>query len=168
MSRGTEEEEKFAAIFELPPVARDLITGFVQEPWVKEMDWSTLERVRISRVDAALSEDKFATLWRVQHRDTRAFTYVIVVIQSTVDPFMSQWLSERSGIIREELLATGELPQADDGEPLLPPILPVVVHRGRERWTTPIEIEEPPDLRGRRQQRTAAERRHARRRRREH
>lgn len=71
---------------------------------------------------------------------------------------MSQWLSERIGIIREELLRAGGLPQADDGEPVLPPIQPVAVHRGQERWTAPREIGEPPGPRDRRRQRAAAER----------
>ncbi|MBF0303721.1 MAG: Rpn family recombination-promoting nuclease/putative transposase, partial [Desulfamplus sp.] len=46
----------YKLLFSHPELVKDLLTGFVKEDWVKEMDFSTLESVETSFITDDLRE----------------------------------------------------------------------------------------------------------------
>jgi len=56
-------------LFSHAELIRDLLQGFIHEPWVAELDLTTLERVNGSYVTADLREREDDLIWRVRFRD---------------------------------------------------------------------------------------------------
>jgi len=49
-------------------LVRDRLDGFIHEPWVKELDLATPERVNPTYVTADLREREDDVIWRVRFR----------------------------------------------------------------------------------------------------
>ena len=49
---------------------RDLLVGFVEEPWIDELDLTTLEKAGGSYVVADLRDREDDIIWRVRFQDS--------------------------------------------------------------------------------------------------
>ncbi|WP_459873862.1 Rpn family recombination-promoting nuclease/putative transposase, partial [Endothiovibrio diazotrophicus] len=58
-------------LFSHPELVRDLLEGFVHEEWVKELDFTTLERVTGSYVSDDLRERIDDMVWRVHLKERK-------------------------------------------------------------------------------------------------
>ena len=56
----------YKRLFSHPDMVRDLLTGFVHEEWVQELDLETLERQSGSFVADDLREREDDMIWRVR------------------------------------------------------------------------------------------------------
>jgi hypothetical protein len=110
----------------------DLLRGFVREDWVRDLDFSTLERVPNTYVTRKLrSRRESDVVWRVRWgRDRWLYVYLILEFQSTVDPFMALRLMVYLGLFYQELLQRHQLTPAGK----LPPVLPLVLYNGHASW----------------------------------
>jgi len=72
------------------------------------------------------------------------FVYLLIEFQTKHEPFMGVRLANYVTLLYQDLIATGEVSAGQ----LLPPVLPMVVYRGEQRWTSPLDIkaliESPP------------------------
>ena len=116
----------------------DLINGFVHEDWVKELDFTTLEKQSGSYVSEDLRPRADDIIWRVRWRDRWLYVYLLLEFQSSVDPFMAIRVMVYIGLLYQDLIRTGQLTP----EGLLPPVLPLVLYNGRAKWTAKIEVAE--------------------------
>jgi predicted transposase/invertase (TIGR01784 family) len=110
----------------------DLLRGFVQEDWVRDLDFSTLERVPNTFVTRKLrSRRESDVVWRVRWgRDRWLYVYLILEFQSTVDPFMALRLMVYLGLFYQDLIQRHQL--TPEGK--LPPVLPLVLYNGHPPW----------------------------------
>ena len=133
-----DHDHGYKHLFSHPELVADLLTGFVNEPWVEELDLASLERVSGHYVSDDLRAREDDLVWRVRWGEGWCYVYLLLEFQSTVDRFMAVRLLTYLGLLYQDLLKAGEL--APDGR--LPPVLPLVLYNGERRWTAPVEMAE--------------------------
>ena len=119
-------------LFSFPAMVRDLLAGFFPRKWVEELDLSTLERWPESTVSDDLRQRHQDRAWRVRLRDRWLYVLVLLEFQSTVDHTMAARMLAYTALLYQDLLRTSSDP--------LPPVLPIVLHHGRERWTAAEDV----------------------------
>ena len=119
-------------LFSFPAMVRDLLAGFFPREWVEELDLSTLERWPESTVSDDFRQRHRDRVWRVRCRDRWLYVLVLLEFQSTVDHTMAVRILAYTALLYQDLLRTSSDP--------LPPVLPIVLHHGRERWTAAEDV----------------------------
>ena len=94
-----------------------------------ELDFARAEEVPVAYVQRA--HDRFPQrfgdmAWRVPHRGGGGELLVLLEFQATVDRGMAQRMRDYARLARERLAVRGNGP---------PPLLPVVLYNGSDRWT---------------------------------
>ena len=94
-----------------------------------ELDFARAEEVPVAYVQRA--HDRFPQrfgdmAWRVPHRSGGGELLVLLEFQATVDRGMAQRMRDYARLARERLAVRGNGP---------PPLLPVVLYNGSDRWT---------------------------------
>jgi hypothetical protein len=109
----------------------DLLRGFVHEDWVRELDFSSLEKVGGEYVSDDLRHRESEVVWRIRWgRERWLYVYLLLEFQSTVDPFMALRLMVYVGLLWQDLLRQKVL--SPSGR--LPPVLPLVLYNGDVPW----------------------------------
>ena len=121
-------------LFSFPAMVHDLLAGFFPREWVEELDLSTLERWPESTVSDDLRQRHQDRVWRVRRRDRWLYVLVMLEFQSTVDHTMAARILAYTALLYQDLLRTSS--------ELLPPVFPIVLHHGRERWTAAEDVAE--------------------------
>jgi hypothetical protein len=129
-------DPSYKLLFSHPQMVRDLLVGFVAEPWVAELDFATLEQVSGSYVADDLRDREDDLRWRVRFRDRWLYLYLVLEFQARVDPFMAVRLLTYIGLLYQDLIRQGVT--AATGK--LPPVLPIVLYNGKPRWTAATEL----------------------------
>ena len=89
----------YREIFSYPRMVEDLLRGFVHAPWVKEVDFSTLERISSTYIADDLRERMSDVIWKVNVRETPLYIYLLLEFQSQVDPWMAARLNVYAGLL---------------------------------------------------------------------
>ncbi len=132
-------DQSYRLLFSQPRMVEDLVRGFAGEPWIEQLDFSTLERVNASYVSDTLKEREGDVVWRLRHRDgSPIYFYFLIEFQSEVQRFMAVRLLAYVALLYQDLLARKEL--TPSGE--LPLVLPIVLYNGEDRWWAPLELSE--------------------------
>jgi predicted transposase/invertase (TIGR01784 family) len=132
-------DQSYRLLFSQPRMVEDLVRGFAGEPWIEQLDFSTLERVNASYVADTLKEREGDVVWRLRHRDgSPIYVYFLIEFQSEVQRFMAVRLLAYVALLYQDLLARKEL--TPSGE--LPLVLPIVLYNGEDRWWAPLELSE--------------------------
>jgi predicted transposase/invertase (TIGR01784 family) len=134
-----EHDNGYKRLFSHPEMVADLLRGFVREDWVRDLDFSTLERVSGSYVTPELRSRESDVVWRVRwERDRWLYVYLLIEFQSTVDPFMALRVMVYVGLLYQDLVQHRQLTVAGK----LPPILPLVLYNGYAPWGAARELSE--------------------------
>ena len=141
MAHHTPHDHSYKHLFSHPEMVADLLRGYVREPWVEQLDFTTLTRVNDGYVSDDLREREDDIVWRIrwQGDDQRwLYVYLLLEFQSRPDRFMALRLMTYLGLLYEDLRKAGQLTAAGK----LPPVLPLVLYNGRRRWRAPEDIAE--------------------------
>ncbi len=128
----------YKRLFAHREMVADLLTGFVREPWVAEVELDTLERVSGSYVSDDLRERADDIIWRVRWRGGWLYVYLLLEFQASVDRFMALRMLVYVGLLYQDLIRAGQLTPAGR----LPPVLPLVLYSGDDAWTATREVGE--------------------------
>ncbi len=131
-------DSAYKLLFSEPEIIVDLLQGFVHEPWVKELDFNTLEKVSGSYITDDLRSREDDVIWRVQYRGSWIYVYLLIEFQSTIDKYMAVRLMTYMGLLYQDLIKTKRLTP----KKLLPPIFPVVLYNGEKRWNAATELKD--------------------------
>ena len=127
----TPYDHVYRALFSHARMIRDLVTGFVEEPWVAAIDFSTLELCANNYISQDLRERRSDLVWRMRlGTDTWIYLYLMLEFQSTVDATMPLRLLSYSSLMLQELIRQGAATAQN-----LPLILPWVFYSGERPWT---------------------------------
>jgi predicted transposase/invertase (TIGR01784 family) len=142
MSNGgavAEHDAGYKSLFSHPEMVEDLIRGFVHEDWVRDLDFSTLEKVPGSYVAPNLMPRESDVVWKLRWKGDRVlYVYLLMEFQSTVDSSMALRMMVYLGLFYQDLLKRGET--APSGK--LPPVLPLVLYNGYAPWGAAREVSE--------------------------
>jgi len=134
-----DHDHSYKLLFSHAELVRDLIRGFVHEDWVREIDFSTLERVEGSFVTQELRERESDIIWRARWGGERwLYVYLLLEFQSTIDPFMALRVMVYTGLLWQGLARDGELSPVGK----LPPVLPLVLYNGDRPWGAALDLAE--------------------------
>lgn len=132
-------------LFSHPRLLADLLAGFIDEPWVHEVDLGSLERVNAKLEAGTLLRCDGDMVWRARLRaGGHAYLYVVLEFQSQPD----RWMAVRMAaavlllylhLIRERL-KTGGKGGGWLGSGLLPPVYPLVLFNGDRAWTAARDV----------------------------
>ncbi|HKV08994.1 MAG TPA: Rpn family recombination-promoting nuclease/putative transposase, partial [Thermoanaerobaculia bacterium] len=82
----------YKLLFSHAEMVADLLREFVEEKWVRQLDFSTLEKVSTENVsEKALQRRESDIVWRLRFKGRKQWIYVYLLLefQSTVDPLMA-------------------------------------------------------------------------------
>ena len=134
MSKVHDSSYKF--LFSNPEFVRDLIIGFIPDDWLHSLDYETLEKVPGSYITEDFKQREDDIVWRVKVGGEWLYLYLLIEFQSSVDKYMALRMMVYVGLLYQDLVKRGEI--LADGR--LPPILPIVLYNGSQRWTAAIDI----------------------------
>ena len=132
-----EHDPGYKRIFSHPEMVRELLVEYVREDWVRELDFSTLEKQNGSYATEDYRGRHDDVIWRVRWGEDWLYVYLLLEFQSEVDRFMAVRMMTYVGLLYQDLIAQGKL----TGEGRLPPVLPVVLYNGERRWSAAADIE---------------------------
>lgn len=125
----------YKLLFSHPEMVRDLITGYLPGDWVRDADFSTLERINASYVADKGANRHDDMVWRVRMGDTWLWIYLLLEFQSKPDPWMAVRMLVYLGLLAQDLIKRGELVQGK-----IPPVVPIVLYNGEPVWHAPVEV----------------------------
>ena len=111
-------------------MVQHLLQGFVHDPWLRGLNFSTLQPVPTNLITAALGERHMDTAWKLSPREGMD-VYVLIEFQSTPVPHMALRTCTYSTLLYEAML---EQKVTSNKDPHWPPILCVVIYNGKRRW----------------------------------
>ncbi len=128
----------YKRLFSHPELVRDLLTGFVDEEWVRHLDLDTLERVDGSYVTDDLRSRESDIIWRVRWGGEWVYIYILIEFQSVPRQDMPVRVLGYLCLLYQDLIDAKQV--LPDGR--LPPVFPVVLYNGERRWGYPTRIED--------------------------
>jgi len=132
----TPHDSGYKLLFSDPLMVRDLVQGFIDDPWLRKLDFSTLEPVKGHYVSEDLRDRAEDVVWRVRAGEDWLYLYLLIEFQSRVDRFMALRMMVYVGLLYQDLIRHRQLgPQR-----LLPPVLPIVLYNGERRWRAPVTL----------------------------
>ena len=125
-----EHDHSYKLLFSHAVMVEDLLRGFIPDVWVKELNFTTLEKVSSSFISDDLREREDNLIWRVRWRHDWLYVYIFLEFQSTVDAFMAVRILTYLGLLYQNLIKHQQLTARSS----LPPVLPLVLYNGQLRW----------------------------------
>lgn len=121
----------YRGLFSHPRMVRDLLNGFLREEWSTWLDLGSLER----RSGAErLLERMETSVWRARWQGGSSWLYLLLAFREEEDPGVALRMELCRGLLYEGLLR--RCPQR---RPWLPAAVPMVIYRGKERWTASLD-----------------------------
>ena len=128
----------YKLLFSDPLMVRDLVQGFIADPWLQKLDFSTLEAFKGHYVTEDLRDRADDVVWRVKSGEDWVYLYLLIEFQSGVDRYMSLRMLVYVGLLYQDLIKQKQIGPSG----LLPPVLPIVLYNGRRRWRMPTSLSE--------------------------
>ena len=125
-------EDTYTLLFSKLEMMRDLLAGFVPGELIQDLDLSTLEPWPEGCASDDFGRHRHDRMWRVRQRGHWLYVPLLLEHQSTGSRSMAV------RILACNALLYGHLLRAAPSDPL-PPVLPIVIYYGAERWTAPEE-----------------------------
>ena len=121
---------------------QELVEGFVDEPWVAELDFGRAERVDKTFVLESYLEKESDILYKVPFGDDSLYIYVLVEHQSTVDHAMAFRVMVYIVEIWKDYFSNLEEKERGRADFRLPAIFPIVLYNGQPNWTAPTRLKD--------------------------
>lgn len=135
MASQKKHDQWYKKLFSNPVFVQELFTTFVKEDFVKELDFSRLSRVDKTFICDQFKERESDIIYQIQYRRKKAYIYLLVEFQSTVDRFMA--LRVLSYVTQfYMMLIEGNRPRK------LPPVFPLVLYNGDAKWNAPVSMDD--------------------------
>ena len=119
-------------------VVADFLRDYVQQPWVRSVDFDSLEKVNSSYVHESDQQRIGDVVWRLklQGGGDWVYMYLLLELQSKVDRHMALRMMVYVGLLYQDLIKQKRF--NPDG--LLPAIFPAVIYNGKRPWSAPLNM----------------------------
>lgn len=131
-------DSAYHKLFSNPEMVADLIQHFVDEEWVNNLDFSTLERVNTKFHSDYLQRREGDLIYRAKIRDSQDVAYLCILLefQSTQDQWMTVRILAYIALFYQQLIKDKQL----SANKLLPPVFPLVLYNGDHHWKQPTQL----------------------------
>lgn len=138
-------DSAYHKLFSNPKMVEDLFLNFVDEEWVADLDFSTLQRISAKFHTQGLKRREGDMVFRVNlYSGDEAYLYLMLEFQSRSDPWMALRVLIYASLLYDQLYREKRLKPGS-----LPPVFPVVLYNGDHHWKAPTKMSQLIDLKGR-------------------
>ena len=130
------DDSSYKFLFSIPEMVRDLVLGFIPDPWLHDLDFTTLEKVSGSYVSEDFKQREDDVVWRVKVGEDWVYLYLLIEFQSSVDKYMALRMMVYVGLLYQDLIKQGVT--LENGQ--LPAVLPIVLYNGSAKWTAATNV----------------------------
>ncbi|NSX03378.1 Rpn family recombination-promoting nuclease/putative transposase [Cupriavidus gilardii] len=88
-ANGRDHDASYKLVFSFREVVRDLIHGFIDDPWLRALDWNSLEPVPGNYVSDRLRYGINDVVWRIGVAGQEQPLYLLIEFQSRIDADMA-------------------------------------------------------------------------------
>jgi len=134
MAMASIHDSGYKILFSNRTIFRQLMESFVDQPWVKQLDFERAERIDKSFIDEEYQERESDLIYRIPWGNEEIYVYVLLEFQSTVDRLMA--LRVLNYVVNLYM----DLTRNRTNLQKLPPIFPIVLYNGEGRWTAATDI----------------------------
>jgi predicted transposase/invertase (TIGR01784 family) len=120
----------YKTLFSDPHVVADLLTSFVKEEFVSDLDFSSLKKLNSSFISPEFKNREADIIYEVKSRGQSTYIYLLIEFQSTVDRFMALRMGSYVFQFHQEV-------QKVSKSKYLQPIFPILIYNGDDPWTAP-------------------------------
>ena len=133
-------DKKYKQFFSDPYMLTSFLKEFVKERWVSHLDFSSLELVNKSFVSKDNLEFHDDLIWKVKlkEQNRHLYIYLLMEFQSYKEYFMALRMANYTILFYLDLLTS----QNFKAKELLPPVMPIVIYRGKETWDVPLNLKD--------------------------
>ncbi len=128
----------YLLLFSHPFLVESLLRDFVPGNWVRNLDFSSLEKVASSFATDDLRSRHDDLVWRVRGRHDGRWIYIYLLLefQRKDEHFMAVRVMTYVGLLHQDLIRKLQLKTGDT----LPLVLPIVLYNGHARWKSPTNV----------------------------
>ncbi|MDI9331357.1 MAG: Rpn family recombination-promoting nuclease/putative transposase [Alphaproteobacteria bacterium] len=130
------QDASYKALFAAPQMMRDLICGFVSDPWLHTLRFETMDTVRSEYIGEQLQQRFSDMVWRVKAADGVTDIYLSLEFQTRPDPAMPLRTWTYSGLFLQQLLGHSARALRQPW----PPVLQLVINTGQLRWRDGVDL----------------------------
>ena len=124
----------YKKLFSNLTIFRQLITSFVREPWVKDLDFLKCELVKDSFVSKQYKRTFSDLIYKTKLKNRDFYIVILLEFKATADRFVAlQILGYILDFYRHLIDSQKRLRR-------LPPVFPIMLYRGEKRWTAPLDL----------------------------
>ena len=134
MATASIHDSGYKVLFSNRTIFRQLMESFVDQPWVKQLDFDRAERIDKSFIDEAYQERESDLIYRIPLGEEEVYIYVLLEFQSTVDRLMA--LRVLNYVVNFYM----DLTRNRTNLQKLPAVFPIVLYNGEGRWTAATDI----------------------------
>lgn len=139
----TNHDAGYHLLFSHPQMVEDLFRSFVDEPWVTDIDFGTLERVNARLHAEGLDRRDGDIIYRARLLDgSDVYLYLLLEFQSRPDPWMAVRVMVYVGLLYQHLIREGRVTPRGK----LPPVFPLALYNGQAPWRASTELRRLIDL----------------------
>ncbi|XQU71722.1 Transposase (putative) YhgA-like domain-containing protein [Cupriavidus sp. H18C1] len=131
-----DHDASYKLVFSFREVVRDLIHGFIGNPWLRSLDWNSLEPVSANYVSDRLRRGINDVVWRINVPGQDQPLYLLIEFQSRNDADMAARMLAYVGMFYRDASRRRDRRRGQS----YPPVLPIVLYSGNTRWRASTEI----------------------------
>jgi len=113
----------------------ELLQSFIDMGWVSLIDPEAITRIDTTQILPDFSEKEADLVYRLKIKNQEVIFYLLLELQSTVDFQMPYRLLIYMMGIWQDVLKNVPSKEATRKDFRLPPIVPIVLYNGRDKWT---------------------------------
>lgn len=117
-------------------IFQQLVTTFVMEPWVKELDFSACELVKDDFVSKEYKASFGDLIYKIKWREEELYLVVLLEFKSAPEHFVAVQILGYVIDFYRNLLDAGEKVRK------LPPVFAILLYNGEQTWNAPADISE--------------------------
>ncbi len=130
------DDRGYKRLFSNKEIFRQLVTSFVKEEWVKDLDFSSCELVPGAFVSKNYEKTFSDLMYKVKLRDRDFYIVILLEFKSAPALFVVvQVLGYIMDFYRHLIASEKDLRK-------LPPVFPIMLYNGEKPWITPLDISE--------------------------
>jgi len=132
-------DRSYKDLFSRPEMVKDLLTGFVQEDFIDDIDFSKLQKLGTTYILQEYEKRETDLILKLNIKGQEAYLYILIELQSNPDKFIALRVLEYLVGFYQDLLKQKE---KDDLPDKLPPVFPIVLYTGKDPFNCAVSIEE--------------------------
>lgn len=126
----------YKKLFSNLEIFQQLVTTFVTEPWVKELDFSTCELLKGSFVSKAYKASFSDLIYKIKWRDDDLFLVILLEFKSAPYQFVALQILGYIVDFYRQLIDSGKNVRK------LPPVFAMLLYNGEQQWDAPKDVAE--------------------------